>query len=137
MNDKGYQRSEITGYGLDNTLTEEKIKNDFKDILEAGEGIIIGISRSDDAAAAASPGGSPQYKGHMVRVVGYNDNGLIIDDPFGETDIVNFYTGGTRWLNTNSSSSSSSDNIHGHGITWSWSNIIQIRFRSVHRIYKQ
>jgi hypothetical protein len=74
----------------------------------------------------------------MVTVVGYDDDGLIVDDPFGTTKISTFYTGGTRWSTLNDSNNTVyGGDKAGESVKWLWSDIIQIRFRSVHKIKKQ
>ncbi|MEM9680809.1 MAG: hypothetical protein AAF901_10845 [Bacteroidota bacterium] len=75
---------------------------------------------------------------HVVRVVGFSDSGLIVDDPFGATSIVNFYNGNSRWSTTNSSNNNINGGASaGEGITWSWTDIAQIRFLHAIKITKQ
>jgi hypothetical protein len=71
----------------------------------------------------------PSCKGHLVRVQNITDNGLTVDDPYGQvTDFVkreNCNSGGYNTNSTTEEDSKGNDNL------WKWSELSNITVKYV------
>jgi uncharacterized protein YvpB len=67
-----------TGAKFSTTLSEADIKNQ----LNKGKPVVVGVLHHGSVS-------NPTGGGHFIVVKGYNDKGWIVNDPYGELDLVN------------------------------------------------
>ena len=73
--------------------------------------------------------------GHLVRLQGLSDNGLIVDDPYGKVDLINRYKTNKNSYGDNANTKSGST-IKGEDNIWKWSDVIKVEFKYVEWYYK-
>ena len=73
----------LSKYGVQASFSTTSRIEDIKRIIDRGVPVPVGILHK-------GPGGSPYGGGHWICVIGYNKNGFIVHDPWGE---INHNTG--------------------------------------------
>ena len=76
------QRYALESFGLDVDFRQDLTLSDIKAQLTKGIPVPIGVLHQ-------GPSSSPAGGGHWVIVVGFDEDGLIVNDPYGEMDVIN------------------------------------------------
>jgi hypothetical protein len=76
------QRYALESFGLDVDFRQDLTLSDIKTQLTKGIPVPIGVLHQ-------GPSSSPAGGGHWVIVVGFDEDGLIVNDPYGEMDVIN------------------------------------------------
>ncbi len=71
----------LESFGLEAEFRQDLSLPDLKDQLTKGFPVPIGVLHK-------GPSSAPTGGGHWVTVVGFDENGLIVNDPYGEMDVL-------------------------------------------------
>lgn len=83
-------------------------------------------------AIQAGSGVMISFAGHVVRLENITEQGFIIDDPYGKSDIVERNKNGKGgWDGYNSKRDSGSTSVVGEDNLWTWDAIEQVSFKGI------
>ena len=97
--ESGVQVSALSNYGVKAHFSQSCSVKHLRNQIDSGKPVPIGILHH-------GPAGAPSGGGHWICVIGYDDTGFIVNDPWGEID----HATGT-YISTNGESLHYSNNL--------------------------
>jgi len=113
-------------------LTKDQIISRFKPYIENGDGVMLSIRYKDPITTTEVIDGVSITKvntgGHIIRLVGFTENGIIVDDPYGKENPLKRYnyseTTESYWIERNKEKGETQGvSDAGHHNLWKWEDI--------------
>ncbi len=113
---------------VDDPIERKAFEEKFAPYLEEGNGVMFSIRYKEPIITVVKGKSKVNYGGHIIRLVDITDEGIYVDDPYGEEDPLKRYNYPEDkegyWINRNKEKDETTGTSdYGHHNLWSWDDL--------------